>query len=324
MYLNEFEIYLREETFLKEETIHAYLRIVKNFLSRSVNFNIDQFKNELRSYLLKSMDKGYSIATINAQLTALKKFSIFLLLHYPDEIQYNLSQFPRLRKEEKLPRTLLNDDVERIQFALRAIGSKDPTSEFVARLMFNHGLMPRDIKEMRIDNIDFQRGMIIYHRPQSNVPRMMVLIKGDFQAFIEYLNSDNYDINNRYMIQNSGEQISEYQIRKVTDDLSHRIQRKVTPNLLKNTFIRQCLENGMSEFYLQIYMGYKSIKTLARYQQINFSRLQNDFLPYINTIRNKIFSSEPKSKKARNDIIEIYKDVQRTVIREDEEGMVDL
>lgn len=255
-------------------------------------------------------------------MTALKQYAAFLIIYFPDESNYDMARFPRKRKEDKLPETLLSFDVERIQFTLKGMGQDDPTSELIARLMFNHGLMPKDISAMRIDNIDFQRGMIIYHRPDSNILRMMVLIKGDFQAFIKYLNSDDYDINNPFMIQNIGQKVSEYQVRKVTDDLSHRIQRKVTPTLLKNTFIRQCLENGMNEIYLQLYMGYKSIHALNRYQKINFVRLRNEFIPYIDRIRSNISSPDEQSAKARAEIVEIYQDVQQAVIRSDEEGMI--
>lgn len=322
MYVSEFEYYLRNETFLKDETVKAYLRIINKFIAQSNDFNVNNLQAELRNYLLQSMEKEYSISTINSHLTALKQYAIFLIIYYPEESNYDMARFPKKRKEEKLPETLLSFDVERIQFALKVIGQNDPTSEFIARLMFNHGLMPKDIRAMRIDNIDFQRGMIIYHRPDSNIPRMMVLIKGDFQAFIKYLNSDDYDINNPFMIQNIGQQVSEYQVRKVTADLSHRIQRKVTPTLLKNTFIRQCLENGMSEIYLQLYMGYKSIHALNRYQKINFVRLQNEFIPYIDRIRSNISSPDKQSAKARAEIVEIYQDVQQAVIRSDEEGMI--
>lgn len=189
MYVSEFENYLRNETFLKDETVKAYLRIINKFIAQSDDFNVNDLQSELRNYLLQSMEKDYSISTINSYLTALKQYAAFLIIYFPDESNYDMARFPRKRKEDKLPETLLSFDVERIQFALKGMGQDDPTSELIARLMFNHGLMPKDISAMRIDSIDFQRGMIIYHRPDSNIPRMMVLIKGDFQAFIKYLNS---------------------------------------------------------------------------------------------------------------------------------------
>lgn len=68
------------------------------------------------------MEKDYSISTINSYLTALKQYAAFLIIYFPDESNYDMARFPRKRKEDKLPETLLSFDVERIQFALKGMG----------------------------------------------------------------------------------------------------------------------------------------------------------------------------------------------------------
>ena len=81
MYVSEFENYLRNETFLKDETVKAYLRIINKFIAQSDDFNVNDLQSELRNYLLQSMEKDYSISTINSYLTALKQYAAFLIIY---------------------------------------------------------------------------------------------------------------------------------------------------------------------------------------------------------------------------------------------------
>ena len=49
MYVSEFENYLRNETFLKDETVKAYLRIINKFIAQSDDFNVNDLQSELRA-----------------------------------------------------------------------------------------------------------------------------------------------------------------------------------------------------------------------------------------------------------------------------------
>lgn len=324
MFVKEFEEFLAQETQLKEKTIKDYVATTKRFIETYKDLIEVDLKQALREYLLDNHNQ-LELSSINTNLTSLKKYITFLVKYHPKSIgDYNLSYFPERRKGEKLPKTINDFQIQQLLLILDNTKLFDPVGQFTLRLLINHGMSPKEITNMRVDNIDFQKGMILYRDEEDNLMRMLVMIKSDFEWLINYLHSPDFDINNPSIIQLKKQTIKTHHIQKYCKELGIKAKMHLNPTILRNTFIRQCLANGMSELYLMLYMGFKNINTVARYQTINFTRLLQNHLPFVNQLRTMIVDSDEKSKETREQIVEIYQEVQSTVIPKNQEAIVDL
>ncbi len=280
-------------------TINAYrahLQRFLNYLKEKELYVINQ--REVRNYLLFLInEKHYSTSAQNNVINALK---IFFSEYLNIEIDDN--NFPRPRKEKKLPKTLSKNEVKTIFNC-----TKDIRIKCMIYFVYSAGLSPSEISYLKITDIDSKQMRVFISSPKDSSRRLSNNGKTKSNNFV---NDDKTNLveNGRYVFlsnkvleslreyykiykpkywlfeSSDGKQFPKRTFQKAFQNVVKKsgINKEVTLTILKNSFAVHLLESGVDIRFVQEILGHKSSKTTMRYLKVSKRDLNTILSPLDN------------------------------------------
>lgn len=264
-WMNEIFNRLIEELKLKgysQKTIKSYLGHTRRFLiyyyGKSPN---DLSDAQVRKYILSFInDKNCSHAYINQAISAIK----FLYHHVYKKSDFMLD-FPRMKKEKKLPNVLNQKEVVKILNAVTNIKHKT-----ILIMVYSSGLRVSEVVRLKISDIDSNRMLIHVKQAKGRKDRYTLLSNVALEQLRVYYKK--YKPHNwLFEGEDVGSHLTERSVQKIFEKakVKAKIEKKATVHSLRHSFATHLLEGGTDLRYIQELLGHSSSKTTEIYTHVS-------------------------------------------------------
>lgn len=238
------------------KTTETYLCILNDFL----NFSSNLSNEEVRRYLLKTINLKKSTSVVKQQTSALK--ILFEILGKKQEFKV-----PFYKKESKLPEVLNKYEVKKI-----IEETKNPIHRLIIQLLYSGGLRVSEIISLQPKDLDIERKVIVIRQGKGAKDRITLLPESLKDDLLKHLLKNPPK---KYLFEsNRGNKYSNRTIEEIVSQISKKaLGRNVTPHTLRHSFATHLLESGVDIRYIQKLLGHKNLRTTQIYTHIANSDL---------------------------------------------------
>jgi len=270
--ISNFRIWLTHKRY-SPNTKNTYTDMIKRFLSVNSEKPLPHCTNDdIVSYLHKNVvQKGYSFAFQNQMVSALKLFFREIV-----KTEIRVEAIERPRREHKLPNVLSKEEVKAILEALANLKHRTMLS-----LIYACGLRRSELLNLRIEDIDSKRHMLMIRNSKGNKDRLVPISDKIIEMLREYYKAyrpqtwlfEGQKAGGTYSAR-SLEQVLKNALKKA------KISKPVTLHWLRHSYATHLLEWGTYLRYIQELLGHKSSKTTEIYTHVTEKSLQKIKSPF--------------------------------------------
>ena len=267
-----FEKYLTTKRY-SANTIKTYTEALQIFF---------RFYNDKESSLIDNSDviyfhthyilaKKLSISYQNQIINAIKLY--FKIIK---EKAIVVEKIYRPKSEKLLPNVLSKEEIKMILNAHTNIKHKTMLS-----LIYSCGLRRSELLNLKPNEIDSKRNIVIIKQGKGRKDRIAPLSKGVLVMLREYYKSHK-PINFLFEGRVAGEKYDERSLSEVLKQALAKcnIKKPVSLHWLRHSYATHLLESGTDLRYIQEILGHKSSKTTEIYTHVSMKSLQNVKSPF--------------------------------------------
>ncbi len=280
--IRNFEIYLRYEKGLSENTIENYLRDVNQFLSffkgdlkKITRHDLYDFFSYLHEYF------NYEISTYLRKISSLKLFTKFLLKNgkiYEDPFL----KFEVPKREKSIPDVLSVNDILKILNSPeinKDIGLRDRA---ILELLYATGIRVSELVNLTVNDYDSSMGIIkvIGKRKKE---RIVPLYYEAIKFLNDYLKKVRVKFNRKNVIflflSKNGNKLTRQFIWQMIKKyaLKAGLSKDVYPHLFRHSFATHLLENGADLRSIQTMLGHSDISTTQIYINVSMKKIKEEY-----------------------------------------------
>ena len=254
---SKYENWLKLHNF-SVKTLNAYSRIIEEFVDSSDNLS----NNDVKEYLIKSINKKQSTSYIKQKYAALK--ILFDVLEKESEFK-----LPIYKKESKIPEVLNKNQVSKIINSIKNLKHK-----LIIQLIYAGGLRVSELVNLRPKDIDIERSLVYVRNGKGAKDRITLFPKSMKEDLLKYLLE--FSPKNYLFESNRNKKYSSKSIEKVLGNVSKKsLGRKIRPHVLRHSFATHLLESGTDIRYIQKLLGHKNLRTTQIYTRVANTDLEN-------------------------------------------------
>ncbi|MBQ2845875.1 MAG: tyrosine recombinase XerD [Firmicutes bacterium] len=284
MYIKDFIEYLQRERRMSKNTLEAYKRDVHEFVAfegaRGMTDLLDTSSTEIVAFLHDLKISGKSAATVNRKLASVRAFFNFLM--NSGLVSSNPTadiKSPKIERKELEYLTLEEVDklLETPDDSIRGIRDKA-----ILEVLYATGIRVSELIEADLEDINMRMGFITCDGEQSKA-RIVPLGRPARAALETYI----YEARNALVKDNTeekalfvnyyGSRITRQGLWKVLKEYGEKagIEKKLTPNIMRNSFAVHMLQNGADLKSLQELMGHEDISATQAYLAVTKNRIKD-------------------------------------------------
>ncbi len=250
-------------------TAKTYISCFEHFINHYDHLALEQINEEdIRDYLSKLHKDDRSYSYINTMINAIKFYYEVVL-----DMPHRFYEIERPRRRSNLPKVLNKQEIKAM---IDHAGNKKHTC--IVALLYASGLRRGELLQLKLQDIDSQRMVIRVNNAKGNKDRFTLLspvvLKQLRAYYLEWRPK-------RYLFEGfPGVPYSSTSVGKIVKKaaLRARINKKVTPHMLRHSFATHLLEDGTDLRYIQNLLGHKSTTTTEIYTHVathNFKSIKN-------------------------------------------------
>ncbi|UXX79479.1 site-specific integrase [Reichenbachiella carrageenanivorans] len=236
--------------------IHLFERFINYYREETDLINIHEFK--IKAYLQTLVQAGKSDSYINQSINAIKFY-----YEVVKEMPNRFYAIERPIKKESLPKVLSRGEV--LQMIATTPNLKH---RCIISLLYSAGLRRGELLDLKIEDIESQRGMIKVTNGKGGKDRYTLLSQNTLQDLRAYYRT--YQPNTYLFEGSAGGKYSGTSIAKIVTRAAKKakIRWRVTPHVLRHSFATHLLEAGTDIRYIQLLLGHNSTKTTEIYTHV--------------------------------------------------------
>ena len=249
-----------------ENTVRTYIAYFKDFLF-AFNFEIDSLIDDhINQYIVNLIrNNNISACEQNQRINAIKFYFEKVL----NEKRFFL-KIDRPKMMKSLPKVLSENEI--ISMIKEAINIKH---KCIISLLYSAGLRRDELINVKIEDVLKDRKQIRIIGKGAKVRYTILsdlLLKDLRKYYLEYRPVIWLFESNR-----PGIQYSASSVRKIVKKAAQKakINRNVTPHMLRHSFATHLLEQGVDIRYIQVLLGHSSTKTTEIYTHVSNLQLNN-------------------------------------------------
>ena len=251
------------------KTIKSYLAYLKEYFSLRHFDYLTPDVEHIRRFLLRKEERGYASQTINLALNSIK-FYYYEVAKWGDKIEIRFA-----KKSKKLPVVLSHGEIERL---IEVTGNKK--HQLILALAYGAGLRISEVVNLRVRDIDLERGVIHIKEAKGRKDRLTVLPE---RLLIDITVAMRGKAGTDYLL--GSERGGKLSVRAVSKIFEHAmqkagVQKPATFHSLRHSFATHLLENGTDIRYIQKLLGHSSIRTTEIYTQVTNVKLMEIKSPF--------------------------------------------
>ncbi|MBA3047399.1 tyrosine-type recombinase/integrase [Patescibacteria group bacterium] len=250
------------------KTIHSYLYYNKELLRfASYKSPKEITKQDIKDYLDFLFNSGKSASTVNLTINALK--------FYYEQILQRKFFIPnvgikRPKKDKKLPIVLSKQEV------ISMINATDNLKhKLIIQILYGSGLRISEIVNLQINDIDFNRRIIMIKAGKGRKDRITILSKQILENIDKYLLQwhplvylfESYEVGKKISIR-SAQKIVINAIKKAG------VNKAASAHSLRHSFATHLLEAGTDIRYIQELLGHARLETTQIYTKVANNKLR--------------------------------------------------
>lgn len=256
-----FEIYKRELRVrnYSPKTVKTYTSLLRRFVKHFHPVHPRQIdSNQIKDFLCMQIDAGWSTATLEQTLNALRFLYVELY-----KMEFILEEISRPRSERRIPEVMSRDDILKIFEVVT-----NQTHRLMLQLMYSSGLRVSEVVNLRVQDINPTALTLFVRGGKGHKDRITVfsetLLCPLYQHMAGKLPKDllfRTIRNGKYTVR-SVQKFFEKAL-KSTD-----IQKSASCHTLRHCFATHLLEAGTDIRYIQNLLGHASITTTNVYTKV--------------------------------------------------------
>ena len=259
----QFEMELRRYS---PNTITHYLCHIRRFCNHFGKTADKLGENEIRQYLYHCIQRGLSSDYINIGINALKLLYTVVL-----EQPWDSNKLPRLRKENKLPDILAEEEIISVLLSIKNLKYRT-----ILITCYGAGLRISEAINLRISDIDSKNMLIRVTQGKHRKDRFSILSDINLKQLRAYWKA--YKPKGEYLFCSSRRdkpipvQNVQQALKQALDDVEMR--KKISTHSFRHSFATHLLENGTDLRTIQELLGHSNIATTSRYIHLTRKHLQ--------------------------------------------------
>jgi site-specific recombinase XerD len=285
-----FRRHLKRRNF-SPHTVKYYLNIIKQYviwldvpLEQATFEKIDDYIDHLHR-------KRLHPASINLYLVIIRVFYDYLRYDERVALTNPVKQNRRLRVPKPLPRSLQDQEVERLFGVIK--GKRDIA---MFKLMLRCGLRVEEVSSLSLGDIDLKRRRIIVQQGKGGKGRVVYISDDAHDALVTYLKvRSHYRVKKVFLVEKGnykGQPISIRGIQKRIEYYAKKSGLEVSCHRLRHTMATQLLNAEAEVETIQDLLGHNWITTTQRYCRVSNLKVQRD---YFKAMRNVLQRSQQPS-----------------------------
>lgn len=268
--LDDYSKYVKNEKKLSNNTLKAYLRDINSFneylKEKSYDSIIDVNKTVIITYLLYLQREGKSASTISRNLSGIRCLFRFLLNN-----SY-ISEDPTLnlkapKGERKSPMILNVKEIDLLLSLPDTSSFKGSRDKAMLELLYATGMKVSEINALNLEDIDFGNRLVNI-KSRDNV-RSAPVNELTLYYIKNYLREyrRNAEDKDPLFVNCNGKRLTRQGFWKIlkTYGKESKIDKNITPQVLRNSFAVHLLNNGADVKSLQEILGHSDINTTSIY-----------------------------------------------------------
>lgn len=274
--IKEFESYLKFEKHLSSNTINAYLRDVKEFLTFQNKDIKDIDYYDILNYLSYLYGKDMSINTQSRKISSLKTFYFYLVKNaYIEENYFDKISLPK--KKQKLVDILEYDTL--LDFLNSFSNSDlDLRNKAIFELLYATGLRVSELVSLQVSDLNSDNSIKVLGK--GNKERIVYYGDSTKKTLDDYLRNARKSLlkNKQSMalfINNNGDDLSQRGVQYILKNKWQKFMnfKNINPHQFRHTFATHLLENGMDLRVLQELLGHENLATTQIYTKVSRNKL---------------------------------------------------
>ena len=284
MYTKDFIEYLQKERRMSKNTLEAYKRDVQEFIAfegcRGMTDLLDTSSTEIVAFLHNLKINGKSAATVNRKLASVRAFFNFLI--NSGLIQNNPTvdiKSPKIERRELEYLTI--EEVDKL-LAVPDDSVRGVRDRAILEVLYATGIRVSELIDADLEDINMRMGFITCEGEQSKA-RIVPLGRPARAALEEYI----YEARRAFVKDNTeekalfvnyyGSRLTRQGLWKVLKEYGEKagIKKRLTPNIMRNSFAVHMLQNGADLKSLQELMGHEDITATQAYLSVTKNRIKD-------------------------------------------------
>ncbi len=269
--LGEFLKYLSKVKEYSENTITSYSNDLDSFLKISAESYF--INGDIKTYLKDLSAKGYTNASINRKISAIKSFDRWL---YENGIIENrkVENVKYLKISKKLPEVLSSTYINKLIDEMETSTNEDIRDKAIIELLYSSGLRVSELVNLNIE--DISRNLTLKVIGKGKKERLVPL---NNKAYVSVNNWKKYARNNiakkeeeSLFVGNKGARINQRQIRRIVSK-----KMGTYPHAIRHSFATHLLEGGADIRIVQELLGHEDPSTTQIYTHISIKEMQKKY-----------------------------------------------
>lgn len=281
--IEEYELFLKTEKKLGDNTIESYLLDLMSFLKWFNNDVRITTKEDILNYI-SFLRGNLNEKSINRHISSLKSFYSYLAdMNY---ISINpLEDISILKVKKTLPKYLSTEEVDKL-LNIKLNTAFDYRNKAMLEVIYGTGLRVSELVKLEYSNIDFENSII---RVKGKGKKDRIVPLGEIASYYlkiyindyrsKLLNENNYD---EIFLNNHGKPITRQGFNFILENIRREtgIEKELTPHTLRHSFATHLLEGGADIRSIQEMLGHENISTTNIYTTVVNKVLRENYDSY--------------------------------------------
>ncbi|PCJ94021.1 MAG: recombinase [Flavobacteriaceae bacterium] len=240
-------------------TVRTYVSFFEMFINHYREKELNTInESDIRAFLQTLIRRDVSNSYLNQAINAIK-FYYEVVLGMPNRFY----EIERPRKEYKLPKVISKEEI------LSLIEhTNNMKHRCVIELLYGSGLRRSELLNLKIEDVDSKRMLVMVEGAKGNKDRYTLLSKNaleDLRLYFKEWKPQQYLFEGQ-----KGEKYSGESILKLVQRAAKKagISKTVTPHMLRHSFATHLLESGVDLRQIQVLLGHGSSKTTEIYTHV--------------------------------------------------------
>jgi len=276
--------FIRVERQLSANTLASYRRDLESYAQHLQDVQQLKDYNEVhREHILLHLEnlraEGKTARTVARHISSIRSFHQFLLREKVTTTDPTVHlEMPQV--EQKLPKVLSIEEIDALIAAPDRSKPQGVRDVAMLELLYASGMRISELTELNIEDIHLTMGFVrVFGKGRKE--RIVPLGRGALNALSKYLERARYELQGKYpkvdalFISHRGKRLTRQGCWKIikTHAEKARINKELTPHVLRHSFATHLIENGADLRAVQEMLGHADIATTQIYTHVSKTRL---------------------------------------------------
>ncbi len=281
--LKDYQIYLRLERGLSENSISSYTYDIQGFIdyieTYSPQLTITNCQKADTQAYIYHLAKNINARSQSRQISGLKSFFNFLVFEgYREDSPMDLIDTPKIGR--KLPAVLGIKEIDQLLTAIDLSHAQGYRNLTILETLYGSGLRVSELINLKISDLHFDENLLLI-TGKGNKQRLVPLggvCKQKLKVYLEEVRI-HVPVKKEYQdivfLNQHGRQLTRAMIFTIVRQTAANagMEKKISPHTFRHSFATHLLENGADLRSIQLMMGHENITTTEVYMHLDTQHL---------------------------------------------------